>query len=110
MDKNNKYDLYGMEIPVLNYSGKDFTTIIQEDRDYWAPYLGEESVSQIEGRQFGEKVVKVYYYTYTGTNGNQCRAGIYLYEGESTYLWINLYADIDVEVTELDSIIENLIK
>lgn len=110
MDKELKYELYGLEIPDSNYQGKDFATIMQEDRDYFAPYLGEESISQVEDRKFGKHALKVYYYTYTGTDGNQYRAGIYLYDGESTYLWINMYADLDIENAQLDSIIDKLIK
>jgi len=110
IDKNKKYELYGTEIPSYNYEVADFAAIMQEDRDYFAPYIGEENVSEVQDRQFNNKAFKVYYYTYIGNDGNQYRAGIYLYEGESIYLWINIYSDFDLENTDLDTIIDNLIK
>lgn len=109
-DKNKKYELYGMKIPATNYAGKDFATIMQEDRDYYAPYIGEEVISQVEDKQLGEHKLKSYNYTYTGNSGNQYRAIIYLYEAETTYLWINVYTDLDVELTQVDTIIDNLLK
>lgn len=109
-DKNNKYELYGTEIPNENYANKDFATIIQEDRNYYAPYIGEESMSQVEDKQLGEHKLKSYNYTYTGTSGKQYRAVIYLYESGASYLWINVYSDLDIELTQIDTIIDNLLK
>ena len=111
LDKNNKYEIYGLAIPNIQYEGKDFNAIMQEDRAYWAKILGEEiTISEIEDNQFGDNVVKEYNYTYTSDSGKECRALIYLYQGEASYLWINVYTDIDVEVTQIDEIIENLLK
>lgn len=109
-DKNEKYELYGQVISKEYYENVDFTTVIQEDRNYYAPYVGEDIISEVEDKKLGKDTFKSYNYTYAGTSGEQYRAIIYLYEEENNYIWINIYTDIDVEFTQIDTIVDNLIK
>ena len=109
-DKNEKYELYGQVVSKEYYEDADFATVIQEDRDYYAPYVGEDIISDVEDKKLGEDAFKSYNYTYAGTSGEQYRAIIYLYEEENNYIWINIYTDIDVEFTQIDTIVDNLIK
>lgn len=111
LDKNNKYELYGLAIPSNQYTDKDFATIMQEDRDYWEKVLGDEvSISDVETKQFGEHEVKEYHYDYVADSGKECKALIYLHEEQSCYLWINVYTDGDVELTQVDTIVNDLLK
>lgn len=109
-DKNEKYELYGQVISKEYYKDVDFATVIQEDRDYYAPYVGEDVISEVEDKKLGKDIFKSYNYTYAGTSGEQYRAIIYLYEEENNYIWINIYTDIDVEITQIDTIVDKLIK
>ena len=108
-DKNKKYELYGQVIPKSQYGEKEMGAIIQEERDYYAPYLGEDVTSQVEDKQFGDELLKSYNYTTIGTDGNTYRAIIYLCEDENNYLWINVYTYYEVEVTQIDTIVNDLI-
>lgn len=111
LDKNNKYELYGLAIPSNQYTGKDFETIMKEDKDYWKKILGDEVlISEVENKQFGEIELKEYHYDYVSDSGKECRALIYLYESQACYLWINVYTDGDVELTQVDTIVNNLFK
>jgi len=106
----DKYDIYGQVLPLSQYKDYEFAEIMKEDRDYIAKYMGEEVTSQVEDKKIEEKDLKAYNYTYKGNDGNQYRAIIYLYKAEKQYLWINIYSDLDVELTQIDTIVENLLK
>lgn len=110
LDKEKQYDIYGQVIPKTLYGDQEFGTIIQEERDYYAPYLGEDITSQIEDKQLGDDLLKSYNYTSEGADGKTYRCIIYLYQNENHYLWINVYTYADYEITKIDTIIDNLIK
>jgi len=104
----NKYDIYAQTIPKTSYIGYDFATIMQEDRDYYAQYFGEDIMSEVFDKDFNNKEFKCYTYTY----GNEIkyRAYIYLYNTDVHYIWLNLYTDYDVDMEQADNIIMNLFK
>lgn len=106
----NKYDIYGQVLPLSQYKDYEFAEIMKEDRDYIAKYMGEEATSQVEDKKMEEKDLKTYNYKYKGNDGNEYRAIIYLYKAEKQYLWINIYSDLDVELSQIDTIVENLLK
>ena len=110
IDKANKYELNGKAVPKAQFVQQDMGVIIQEDRDGYAILIGEEFMSEITDKQFGNQTLKSYNYTYTGTNGNLYKSVVYLCEAENHYIWIGVYADYDVELTQIDTIIDNLLK
>lgn len=109
-DKAKTYELYGQRIPKSQYGEKEFGAIIQEDKEYYEPYIGKDLMSEVTDKTLGEQNFKSYTYTYTGTNGNQYKAAIYLCEDTESYLWINVYADFNIEFTTIDTIVDNLIE
>lgn len=109
-DKAKTYELYGQRIPKSQYGEKEFGAIIQEDKEYYEPYIGKDVMSEVTDKTLGEQNFKSYTYTYTGQNGNQYKAAIYLCEDTESYLWINVYADFNIEFTTIDTIVDNLIE
>jgi len=109
-DEADKYDIYGQVISKSTYEGYDFATIMQNDRDYYAEAIKTDTMSEVLDKKLDNREFKAYNFTYTGNDEKQYRAVTYLYEAESNYVWINVYADIDIEFTQIDSLIEKLFK
>jgi len=102
--------IYGQVMDKSIYEGYNFTTLMQADRDYYALYIGEEATSQVEDKDFGLfKKLKSYNYTYEAVDENEYRDVIYLYEAKDYYIFINVYSvDLNIELTQIDSIIKDL--
>ena len=108
--KSGKYEMNGKAIPKSQFEGKDAKTILEENRYYFAAVLGEDGVSEITDKEFGEPNIKSYYYTYVAVDGNEHTSVVYLIEAEDHYVWLSIYADTDIDVTQMDTIVDNFIK
>ncbi len=110
VDKANKYEMNGKAVPKSQFEGKDMAAVIQGDKDDFTLLLGEEAISEITDKQLGEPNIKSYNFTYTGMDENEYRAVVYLCEAEYSYVWLTVYADKDLELTQIDTLVDNFIK
>lgn len=110
LNDENTYEIYGRVISKDVYEGKDGGTVIQEERDLYAPYLGEEVTSQVTDRQIGEYTLKSYDYKALGDDGNEYRIIIYLYETEEVFLWVDVFTYYEFELTQTDEVLDKLFK
>lgn len=113
-EKDEKYEISGQLIEKSIYEESEITdvaTVIQQDRDYFASYFGEEETSQVEDKELGGKNFKFYYYNYISNTNKECRTQVYLYEMEEKYLWVEVRTiDNNSEVAEIDEVIAKLFK
>lgn len=112
-EKEEKYEVSGQLIEKSVYEESelyDSSSVIQQDRDYFADYFGEEDTSEIEDKELSGKSFKFYYYNYISNTDKECRAHVYLYEAGEKYLWVEVRTIREHEIAEMDAIIENLFK
>ena len=113
-EKNEKYEVSGQLIKKSIYKESgitDINTVIQEDRDYFASYFGEEQTSKVEEKEFNGKNFRSYYYKYISNTDKECRAQVYLYELEEQYLWVEARTiDANNTVEEIDKVIDKLFR
>lgn len=110
LNDENTYEIYGRVISKDVYEGKDGGTVIKEERDLYAPYLGEDVTSQVTDRQIGEYTLKSYDYKALGDDGNEYRIIIYLYETEEVFVWIDVFTYYEFELTQTDEVLDKLFK
>lgn len=109
-EQDEKYEISGQIISKSEYEGKNSDEIIQEDRDAFAKYFGEEETSAVESKELGGKNFKSYSYNYISTTEKECRTQVYLYEDEENYLWVEVRALREIESSEIDQVIDKLFK
>ena len=105
-----KYEISGQIIKKSEYGDTDINTIVQEDRNNFAEYFGEEETSAVEEKELDGKTFRFYSYNYISNTDKECRTNVYLYEEEENYLWIEVRSLREIETTEIDQVIENLFK